>query len=62
MLVALRQSEEICYHTKVGLANGLARVEIEEVFYSTVHYCGLPAANVANAAIKKAFIELDEAP
>lgn len=59
MLIALRQSEEICYHTKMGLANGLTREEIEEVLYSTVPYCGLPAANVAKAAMNKAFMELD---
>jgi alkylhydroperoxidase/carboxymuconolactone decarboxylase family protein YurZ len=61
MMIALRQSDEIRYHTKMGLANGLSRKEIEEVLYSAVPYCGLPAANVAKAAMKQAFAELDSA-
>lgn len=60
MMIALRQSDEIRYHTKMGIANGLTRAEIEEVLYSAVPYCGLPAANVAKAAMKQAFKELDE--
>ena len=44
----------------MGLANGLTRQEIEEVLYTTIPYCGLPAANVAKAAMRKAFNELDE--
>lgn len=60
MMIALRQSDEIYYHTKMGLANGLTRQEIEEVLYTTIPYCGLPAANVAKAAMRKAFNELDE--
>ena len=59
MMIALRQSDEIRYHTKMALANGLTRAEIEEVLYTTVPYCGLPAANVAKAAMKQAFAELD---
>ncbi len=61
MMIALRQSDEIAYHTKMGLANGLTRQEIEEILYTAVPYCGLPAANVAKAAMKKAFRELDAA-
>jgi alkylhydroperoxidase/carboxymuconolactone decarboxylase family protein YurZ len=61
MMIALRQSDEIAYHTKMGIANGLTRQEIEEILYSTVPYCGLPAANVAKAAMKQAFQELDAA-
>ncbi len=61
MMIGLRQADEIGYHTKMGLANGLTRQEIEEIFYTSVPYCGLPASNVAKAAILKAFRELDEA-
>ena len=60
MMIALRQSEEIGYHTKMGIANGLTRAEIEEILLTTVPYCGLPAANVAKAAMRQAFRELDE--
>tara|TARA_R110001599_G_scaffold26856_2_gene94676 strand:+ start:121330 stop:121722 length:393 start_codon:yes stop_codon:yes gene_type:complete len=60
MLIALRQTEEIKYHTKMGIANGLTKQEIEEILYTAVPYCGLPASNVAKAAMKEAFAELDE--
>ena len=59
MLVALRATEELRGHVRGGLANGLTREEIEEVLYSAVPYCGLPAANVAKAAMSNAFLELD---
>ncbi|WP_417621237.1 carboxymuconolactone decarboxylase family protein [Parasphingorhabdus sp.] len=60
MLIALRQTEEIKYHTKMGIANGLTKQEIEEILYTAVPYCGLPASNVAKAAMKEAFEELGE--
>jgi alkylhydroperoxidase/carboxymuconolactone decarboxylase family protein YurZ len=59
MVMALKQADEITYHTKMALKNGLTRAEIEEVFLTSVPYCGLPASNVAKAAILKAFAELD---
>lgn len=61
MLIALRQFDEIGHHTKMGLANGLTRTDIEEIFYSSIPYCGLPASNVAKAAMMKAFEEIDAA-
>lgn len=59
MLIGLRASDEIKYHTKMGIANGLTRQELEEIFYSAIPYAGFPAANVAKAAMLKAFAELD---
>jgi 4-carboxymuconolactone decarboxylase len=59
MMIGLRQYDEIKYHTKMGTANGLTKTEIEEVLYSTIPYCGLPAANVAKAAMLDAFKELE---
>ncbi len=58
MMIALRQHSEIRYHTKMGLANGLTRQEIEEILYSAVPYCGLPAANVAKEAMRLGFADL----
>ena len=58
MMIALRQKEEIRYHTKMGMANGLTKTEIEEVLYTAIPYCGLPASNIARAAMKEAFAEL----
>jgi len=59
MLIGLRQFDEIKYHTKMGLANGLTRQEIEEVFFSSIPYCGFPIANTAKAAMLEAFNELE---
>lgn len=61
MVIGLRSFEEIKYHTRMGLANGLTRQEIEEVFYSALPYCGFPIANTAKAAMLAAFEELDGA-
>ena len=63
MLMALRQTEEIKYHVRVALANGLTVREIEEVLYLSVPYAGFPAANSAKQAIIQALRELEsEAP
>jgi 4-carboxymuconolactone decarboxylase len=59
MLIALRQHDEIRYHTKMGTANGLSKKEIEEILYTAVPYCGFPAANTAKAAVKEAFADLE---
>lgn len=55
MMIALRQHDEIRYHTRMGMANGLTKAEIEEVLYTAVPYCGFPAANTARAAMEEAF-------
>lgn len=60
MMIGLRQFEEIKYHTIMGMANGLTREEIEEVFYSAMPYCGIPIANTAKAAILAAFAEVEK--
>jgi alkylhydroperoxidase/carboxymuconolactone decarboxylase family protein YurZ len=59
MLIALRATDEIKTHTKMGIANGLTRKEMEEIFYTAIPYAGFPAANVAKAAMLSAFAELD---
>lgn len=61
MMIGLRSFEEIRYHTKMGIANGLTRQDIEEVFYSALPYCGFPIANTAKAAMLAAFADLDAA-
>jgi 4-carboxymuconolactone decarboxylase len=60
MLIGLRAAEELRFHTKMGLANGLSREELEEIFYTAIPYAGFPAANVAKAAMLQAFADLDE--
>ena len=59
MLIGLRAHDEIRFHTKMGIANGLTRQELEEIFYSAIPYAGFPAANIAKAAMLAAFAELD---
>jgi 4-carboxymuconolactone decarboxylase len=59
MLIALRQHDEIKYHTKMGMKNGLSRIELEEIFYSSVPYAGFPAAQSAKKAMMEAFAEME---
>jgi len=61
MLIALRQPEETRYHTKMGMANGLTPKEIEEILYTAVPYCGIPAANTAKEAMRAAFRDVEAA-
>jgi 4-carboxymuconolactone decarboxylase len=61
MLIALRQHDEIKYHTKMGIKNGLSRTELEEIFYTALIYAGFPAAQSAKKAMLEAFDELDAA-
>ena len=55
MCIGQRSFEEIKYHTIMGVTNGLTRAEIEEVFFSSIPYCGFPAANTAKAAMLEGF-------
>jgi 4-carboxymuconolactone decarboxylase len=59
MLIGQSAHDEIKFHTKMGIANGLTRQELEEIFYTTFPYVGFPAANVAKSAMLAAFAELD---
>jgi 4-carboxymuconolactone decarboxylase len=59
MLIGLGAVEELRFHTMMGIANGLTRQELEEIFYTTIPYAGFPAANAAKAAMLAAFAELD---
>jgi alkylhydroperoxidase/carboxymuconolactone decarboxylase family protein YurZ len=60
MLIGLRAAEEIKFHTKMGMKNGLSRKELEEIFYTAIPYAGFPAANTAKTAMLEAFADLDE--
>jgi 4-carboxymuconolactone decarboxylase len=51
VLIALRQTAELQNHFRVGLANGLTQVEIEEAIVQTVPYAGFPAAWAAARAM-----------
>jgi 4-carboxymuconolactone decarboxylase len=57
MMIALRQQDEVGYHTKMGIANGLTPAEIEEILYTAIPYCGFPAANTAKVAMRTVLAE-----
>ncbi|MFH8791626.1 4-carboxymuconolactone decarboxylase [Streptomyces sp. NPDC017941] len=46
-LVAGGHQEELAFHTRAALRNGLTPAEIKEVLLHTAVYCGVPAANSA---------------
>ena len=59
MLIGRGASEEIKYHTRMGIKNGLTTKELEEVFYTAIPYCGFPAAANAKRAMLAAFEEIE---
>lgn len=56
-LVAGRHFEELEFHLRAALRNGLTREEIVEVLLQTAVYCGVPAANSAFAVAKRVLAE-----
>jgi 4-carboxymuconolactone decarboxylase len=44
MLVALGRAQEIRWHVKGALTNGVSKEEIREVLMHAAVYCGIPAA------------------
>jgi 3-oxoadipate enol-lactonase/4-carboxymuconolactone decarboxylase len=52
-LVAGRHFDELEFHLRAALRNGLTREEIVEVLLQTAVYCGVPAANSAFAVAKR---------
>ncbi|MFK4221816.1 4-carboxymuconolactone decarboxylase [Streptomyces sp. NPDC019890] len=46
-LVAAGHLDELAFHTRAALRNGLTPAEIKEVLIHTAVYCGVPAANAA---------------
>jgi 3-oxoadipate enol-lactonase / 4-carboxymuconolactone decarboxylase len=52
-LVAGRHFDELEFHVRAALTNGLTRQEVVEVLLQTSVYCGVPAANSAFAVAKR---------
>jgi 3-oxoadipate enol-lactonase/4-carboxymuconolactone decarboxylase len=52
-LVAGRHFDELEFHLRAALRNGLTEQEIVEVLLQTAVYCGVPAANSAFAVAKR---------
>ncbi|MFZ3597872.1 4-carboxymuconolactone decarboxylase [Streptomyces sp. BH104] len=46
-LVAGGHVDELVFHTRAALRNGLTAAEIKEILLQTAVYCGVPAANAA---------------
>jgi 3-oxoadipate enol-lactonase / 4-carboxymuconolactone decarboxylase len=56
-LIARGQFDELAFHIRAGLRNGLTRDEIKELLIHTAVYCGVPAANSAFAAAARALAD-----
>ncbi len=56
-LVAGGHLEELAFHTRAALRNGLTPVEIKEVLLQAAIYCGVPAANGAFRVAQKVIRE-----
>lgn len=54
ILIALRQTEELKNHIRIGLTNGLTVRQIEEATIEAVAYAGSPAAHTAGNVILEA--------
>ncbi|WP_431772573.1 4-carboxymuconolactone decarboxylase [Streptomyces cucumeris] len=56
-LVARGHLDELAFHTRAALRNGLTPAEIKEVLLHTGVYCGVPAANAAFAVAQRVIRE-----
>ncbi|MEV3992676.1 4-carboxymuconolactone decarboxylase [Streptomyces sp. NPDC049837] len=56
-LVAGGHLDELAFHTRAALRNGLSPAEIREVLLQTAIYCGVPAANSAFKVAQKVILE-----
>ncbi|HET6860533.1 MAG TPA: 4-carboxymuconolactone decarboxylase [Streptomyces sp.] len=60
-LVAGGHLDELAFHTRAALRNGLTPAEIKEVLIHTAVYCGVPAANAA-FKVAQAVIQQETTP
>jgi 4-carboxymuconolactone decarboxylase len=60
-LVALYRINEMPYHMKKALENGLRREELIEAITHVAFYAGWPTANTAVGIAKRVFEEVDKA-
>lgn len=59
LLAAQGRAEELRWHIKGALANGVSRDEIKEVFLHTAVYAGIPAGVSGTFAAREIFESLD---
>jgi 4-carboxymuconolactone decarboxylase len=60
-LIALYRTNELPYHMKRALQNGVTREELVEVITHLAFYAGWPPANTAVTIAQRVFDELDKA-
>ena len=60
-LISLYRSNELPFHVKRALANGVTRDEIVEMITHLAFYAGWPNANSAVRIVRTAFSEIDAA-
>ncbi|NKB84029.1 carboxymuconolactone decarboxylase family protein [Ochrobactrum grignonense] len=58
-LIALYRSNELPFHLKKALENGVTRDEIVEIVTHLAFYSGWPTASTAIAIIRQAFEDVD---
>ena len=58
-LIALYRSNELPFHLKKALENGVTRDEIIEVITHLAFYSGWPTASTALSIARRAFVEAD---
>lgn len=58
-LIALYRTNELPWHLKRAIANGVSREEIVEVVTHLAFYAGWPAASTAVGIVRQVFTELD---
>ncbi|WP_030547477.1 4-carboxymuconolactone decarboxylase [Streptomyces albus] len=56
-LVAGGHLDELAFHTRAALRNGLTPAEIKEVLLQTAVYCGVPAANSAFKVAREVILQ-----
>lgn len=59
-LIVLRASEQLAWHLKHGLENGLTQAEIVELITHMAFYSGWPSAMSALAVARKVFSEAQQ--
>ncbi|MEV0928577.1 4-carboxymuconolactone decarboxylase [Streptomyces spongiicola] len=57
VLVAGGHLEELAFHTRAALRNGLTPTEIREILIQAAVYCGVPAANAAFRVARSVILE-----
>lgn len=56
-LVAGGHVDELAFHVRTALRNGLTADEVKEVLLQSAVYCGVPAANAAFAVANRVLVE-----